>query len=146
MAKFQIIWTFRHNLMTIKNIKMTANIFTIFMAFLFLSYTKPHYPNIIVSINITDKETKKIAEGAEYTIMTTYETKKCLPWMVEPFEEYSDTFKIKITNRVFIYSLRNFPKKYEIKVTHEAYKTVIKRDSFTTCNTSTLIDIELEKK
>jgi hypothetical protein len=125
---------------------MKIKLMMVFMACLFLSYTFPNYPNIVVYYNITDKQTKKPIVGAECTIRITYETKKCLPFPVKPFAEYSDTMIFKTIYKPIAYSLGNTPKKYDFEVQHKDYNTVIKRDSFDKCQFSLGFDIELERK
>jgi hypothetical protein len=124
---------------------MTIKILTVFIACLFLSYSKPSYPNITVYVEITDKLTGQTIKGADCTLNVTFQTKECLAFMIEPSEEYSKIDTFKSLDKYLIYLLPKPVKKYVFEVKHRDYKTVIQRDSFK-CKFDLSFDIALERK
>jgi exoribonuclease II len=125
---------------------MRIKIMMVFIACLFLSFSKPNYPVIYVYAKITDKTTGKILKGAKCVLDITYQTKECLPWSVKPFEEYSNRNTFKMDTFAISYALRHPIKKYAFEVNHKDYKPVIKRDSFDKCGFELIFDIALEKE
>ncbi len=104
------------------------------------------YPNILIHISVSDISTNKNIEDAYCYLIIDYETKKCLPDLVEAIEEYSDTFIFHSTKEKLHWTLLYPPKKYSIKIKHTEYKHFYYSTSFNDCYFSTVIHGELHQK
>lgn len=103
-----------------------------------------NYPTIVISVEITDKQTGISIPNAAAQLIILNETEHCLSELIEPSPPFYDTINFT-SHETGNFTRRYMPKNYFIKVNHPDYFNAVQKDSFDKCNSHTYIKIVLDK-